>query len=96
MLGTVLDSLPPRARPYVVGALAAGLLVLGAYAVATYAVEQRVRPLEAKIAHHEEQDRLYLYPLLEAIWSDSRSLCAANPQAKCDGYDPVKPMSHGK
>lgn len=94
MLDTILDALPPKLRLVIAGGMLAGALFSGMYGLATYAATEAIKPLAARVEKHEADDKKYLYPLLEAIWSDSRALCAANPSARCDGYNPVRPMTH--
>lgn len=84
----LLGYLPPKLRPLVAGALMAGILGSAVYAVAAFAAERTIAPVQKRV----EQLEGYVVPLIEAVWSDSRALCAANPQAKCDGYTPRSPV----
>ncbi len=85
----LLAYLPPKLRPLVAGALMAGLLSSAVYAVAAFAAERQVAPLQRRVQALED----YVVPLMEAVWSDSRALCKANPEAICDGYKPRPPTT---
>lgn len=92
MLGAILDGLPPKVRPYVVGALALSTAASAVYAVATLAAEKKIEPLATELREHRTEQKIheeYDAGLKEAIWSDLRALCAATPGAKCDGYVPL-------
>lgn len=90
MFEKLIDLLPRGAKAPALGAVLLLAFVSSVYAISTYAAEQKVAPVRSMAEGHEENDRRYLHPLLEAIWADSRALCAANPKAKCDGYDPTR------
>jgi hypothetical protein len=96
-MSELLGYLPPRLRLLAAGGLILAALVGGVYAVAAYAATEQAGPIATDLAAHKktqaQREQEYLYPLLEAIWSDLRSLCAANPTARCDGYNPVRPAS---
>jgi hypothetical protein len=81
MIGTIIGLLPKPARPHAAGALAFVLLVLGAYAVSTFAAIEQVRPVNDKLDQHiadqlrrEQYDR----DLKEAIWINLQNLSAAS------------------
>lgn len=98
MLKAILDNLPPRVRAYVVGALILVSLASASYAVATFAADRRVGPLEDALGDHmhadaqefaehvrkQTQREEYDRLLQEAIWTDLRALCRRTG-ADCDG-----------
>lgn len=97
MFDTILDALPPKLRLVALGAGATAVAASLVYGIATFAAVEKVSPVQAELTQHKREqtkrEQEYLYPLLEAIWSDQRALCAANQAARCDGYNPVRPAS---
>jgi hypothetical protein len=91
MISSLLEYLPRKARPYVVGGLVLATLASAAYAVSVFAAGQVVEPVDRKLEKHlgdHAATAAYRTGLEEAIWSDLRALCAATPNARCDGYLP--------